>query len=238
MLDPELQQRFARQCAEAAFGYSAAGTAAYAAFADQVLNFWSSILQPAPQPSKREPALWQWPIPLTTPSQPKTAAPSNPFAANPFMWALPGPVAPPAPKTPAMPTNPWEAMAQFADVMSGALTAMTAVPVKPATTKADPMSAWLAAFPFTPPTAAWPMAFMMISQGVPHAVAWPTAEANAAVMDAAETARRSIQKAFASYQSEGGHAAGGGVWPPMEMLTLFTAVPMNVGTMLTAMKLH
>jgi hypothetical protein len=100
------------------------------------------------------------------------------------------------------------------------------------------MAAWLTTFPFMPPTAAWPMAFMMMSQGVPQAVAWPTAEANAAVLDAAEIARRSIKQAFASYQSEGGHAAGGNVWPPTDMLTLFAAVPLNVGTMLTAMKLH
>lgn len=229
MLDPELQQRFARHCAEAAFGYSAASTAAYAAFADQVLNFWKAVLQP-PAP-KAEPELWRWPVPLS-PSPGKPAAP-----ANPFMWALPQPVAP-MPKAPALPTNPWEAMAQFAEVMSGALTTMSSTPVKPLKSATDPMSAWLTAFPFTPPTAAWPMAFMMISQGVPHAVAWPTAEANAAVIDAAEVARRSISKAFASYQSESGHAAGGNTWPPVEMMTLFAAVPFNVGTLLTAMKLH
>ena len=40
MIDPDLQQRFARRCTDAAFGYSTAGTAAYAAMADQVLNFW------------------------------------------------------------------------------------------------------------------------------------------------------------------------------------------------------
>lgn len=238
MLDPELQQRFARHCTEAAFGYSNASTAAYAAFADQVLNFWTSVLQPTPP--KREPQLselWRWPVPLSPAPAPAPAASSALF--NPFAW-LPQPPAPtpPAPKAPAMPTNPWEAMAQFAEVMSGALTAMSSTPVKPLRSASDPMTAWLTAFPFTPPTAAWPMAFMMMSQGVPHAVAWPTAEANAAVIDAAEVARRSIKQAFASYQSEGGHAAGGNTWPPVDMLTLFTAVPLNVGTLLTAMKLH
>ncbi len=229
MLDPELQQRFARHCTEAAFGYSAATTAAYAAFADQVLSFWTSVLQPAPP--KREPELWRWPVPLAPPSAPAKAD------FNPFMWALPQPVAP-APKAAALPTNPWEAMAQFAEVMSGALSAISGTPVKPLSSPKDPMTAWLTAFPFAQPTAAWPMAFMMMSQGVPHAVAWPTAEANAAVLDAAEIARRSISKAFASYQSESGHAAGGNVWPPVEMMTLFAAVPLNVGTLLTAMKLH
>ncbi len=234
MLDPELQQRFARRCAEAAFGYSNASTAAYAAFTDQVLNFWTSVLQPTPPKRELEP--WRWPVPLTPAPSP---APSPAALFNPFAWLPPlAAPAPPPPKAPAMPTNPWEAMAQFADVMSGALTAMTSTPVKPLRSRSDPMTAWLSAFPFTAPTAAWPMAFMMISQGVPQAVAWPTAEANAAVLDAAEVARRSISQAFASYQSEGGHAAGGNVWPPIDMLTLFAAVPLNVGTMLTAMKLH
>jgi hypothetical protein len=231
MLDPELQQRFARHCTEAAFGYSAASQAAYASFADQVLNFWTAVLQPTPP--KREPEAWRWPVPLAP--TPSPAAANALF--NPFAW-LPQPPAPPAPKPPAVPTNPWEAMAQFADVMSGALTAMTSMPVKPVASPANPMTAWLTAFPFTPPTAAWPMAFMMMSQGVPHAVAWPTAEANAAVMDAAEVARRSINKAFASYQTESGHATSANPWPAADMLTLFAAVPLNVGTMFTAMKLH
>lgn len=232
MLDPELQQRFMRHCTDAAFGYSAAGTAAYAAFADQVLNFWTSALQP-PTP-KRGPELWRWPVPLSP--SPAPATPANPFAW-PFAWALPQAPAPVS-KPVSLPSNPWEAMAQYAEAMSGALSAMSGTPVKPVASPANPMTAWLTAFPFMPSTAAWPMAFMMMSQGVPHAVAWPTAEANAAVLDAAEVARRSIKNAFASYQSEGGHAAGGSVWPPIEMLTLLAVVPLNVGTMLTAMKLH
>lgn len=228
MLDPDLQQRFARRCAEAALGYSAASTAAYAAFTDQVLNFWSNVLQ-AP-PAKREPDPWRWPVPLAA----SQASPSEtPF--NPFAWALPQP--PPKPAAPSLPTNPFEAMEAFANAMSGALSAMSSTPVKPITGAANPMSAWLTMFPFTPPSAAWPMAFMMMSSGVPHAVAWPTAEANVAVLDAAEVARRSIKKVFASYQSEGGYAAGGNAWPPIEMLTLMAVVPFNVGTMFAALRM-
>lgn len=235
MLDPELQQRFARRCAEAAFGYSAAGTAACAAFADQVLGFWSSLLQPpAPPKPKAELDLFRWPLPLVPAPAP---APAPPALFNPFAWALP-PAPPAPPKTPSLPTNPWEAMAQFAEVMGNAMSAMSPTPVRPAPTPTNPMSAWVAAMPFTPPAAAWPMAFMMMSSGVPHAVAWPTAEANVAVLDAAETARRSVKQAFASYQTESGHAAGGGVWPPVDMLTMFAVVPLNIGTLLTAMKLH
>lgn len=240
MLDPELQQRFARHVTDAAFGYSAATTAAYAAFADQVLSFWSAALLPPASPKREAPARlqpqpWQWPVPLSPPASPRLPGPTE--FANLFSWPVPQPVEP-QPKAPSLPMMPWDAMAQFAEVMSGALSRMTSTPVQPARSSNDPITAWLTAFPFPLPTAAWPMAFMMISQGVPHAIAWPTAEANAAVLDAADVARRSIQKAFASYQTESGHAAGGNVWPPAEMLTLFAAVPLNVGTMLTAMKLH
>jgi len=241
MLDPELQQRFARQCADAAFGYSAAGTAACAAFADQVLNFWKAVLQPGEAPARSvqsSPFPWPmppWPMPM--PMAPQPLVPS-PVAQTPFSWMLPQP-APRAPKAPPLPSNPWEALAQFADAMSGALAAMSAMPVKTAAGPSNPMAAWLTSFPFAaPPTAAWPMAFLMMSSGVPHAVAWPTAEANAAVLDAAETARRSISEAFASYRTEGGHTAGASMWPPMEALTLMAAVPLNIGTMLTAMRLH
>jgi hypothetical protein len=230
MLDPELQQRFMRHCTNAAFGYSAASTAAYAAFTDQVLGFWTSVLQPSPP--KREPEPWSWLLPFGQPSTSSSTA-----LANPFAWALPQPP-PPVAKAPSLPTNPWEAMAQFAEAMSSTLSTMSGAPIKTVASTANPMTAWLTAFPFAPPTAAWPMAFMMMSQGVPHAVAWPTAEANAAVLDAAEVARRSMKSAFASYQSESGHAAGGGTWPPVEMLTLMAAVPLNIGTLLTAMKLH
>jgi hypothetical protein len=226
MLDPDLQRRFARHCADAAFGYSAATTAAYAAFADQVLNFWSGVLQP--EAAKREPDLWRWPVP--TPAKPAASA------ANPFAWMLPA-VRPAAAPAPALPTNPWEAMAAFADAMSTTLSAMSATPVKSVTGPANPMTAWLSLFPFAAPSPAWPMAVIMMSSGVPQAVAWPTAEANVAVLDAAEVARRSIKKAFASYQTDGGHAAGGNVWPPLEMLTLMAVVPLNIGTMFTAMRM-
>jgi hypothetical protein len=230
MLDPDLQQRFTRGCTDAAFGYSAASTAAYAAFADQVMNFWSGVLQPP----RREPEIWRWPVPMApTPAL-------APFAM-PFAWALPQ-----APVPAPLPANPWEAMTAFASAMSSALGAMSAPAPKslanpfamPVTNPmANPMSAWLAMFPFASPPSAWPMAFMMMSSGVPHAVAWPTAKANAAVLDAAGAATQSIRKVFASYQTEGGHAASPGTWPHADMLTLMTMVPLNVGTMFTALRM-
>ncbi len=228
MLDPDLQRRFARHCTDAAFGYSAATTAAYAAFADQVLNFWSGVLQP--EPAKREPDLWRWPLPTAEAAKPAA------LSMNPFAWMLPAP-APVAPKVPSLPTNPWEAMAAFADAMSATMGTMSSTPIKSIAGPTNPMAAWLSMLPFATPSPAWPMAVVMMSSGVPHAVAWPAAEANVAVLDAAEVARRSIKNAFASYQTEGGHAAGGNFWPPMEMLTLMAVVPLNIGTMFATMRM-
>ena len=81
------------------------------------------------------------------------------------------------------------------------------------------------------------MAFMMMSSGVPHSVAWPTAEANAAVMDAADAATQSIKQVFASYRTDGGHARRRRRWPQTDMLTLVALVPLNVGTMLAALRM-
>ena len=231
MLDRDLQQRFASRCTDAALGYSAASTAAYAAFADQVLNFWSSVLQPSASKPPPGPLSWNWPVPLAPPAP---AAPQfNPF--NPFDWMVPA-APPPKPAAPALPTNPWEAMSAFAEAMSGALSAMSATPVRPLAPAANPMAAWLTTLPFASAPASWPMAFMMISSGVPHTIAWPTAEANAAVLEAADAATQSIKQVFASYHSEGGHASSHGTWPPTEMLTLIAMLPLNVGTMFTALR--
>ena len=169
-------------------------------------------------------------------SRPPPTPPSMPLF-NPFAWMLPPPPPPPKPAPAAMPTNPFEAMAAFANAMSGALSAMSATPVRPLSQSTNPMMAWLTTLPFASAPASWPMAFMMMSSGVPHAVAWPTAEANAAVMDAADAATQSIKKVFTSYHTEGAHAASRGPWPPTNMLTLMAMVPMNVGTMFTARRL-
>ena len=255
MLDPQLQQRFARSCAEAAFGYSAASAAAYAAFADQVLGFWSSVLRVSPANAEPRSELWRWPMPLGPadflPSPAPPPAPASPFAGlpfNPFAWALPAAPqpAPPPPQNPfanplmanSMMAAPMAAMAMFAEAVTGAMSAMSGAPVKSIVDTANPMTAWMSMLPFAKQSAAWPMAVVMMSSGVPHAVAWPTAEANVAALDAAEAARQSFKQALAGYQSDDGRAAGGNAWPPQaNFLTLMAMVPLNIGTMFTALKL-
>jgi hypothetical protein len=75
----------------------------------------------------------------------------------------------------------------------------------------SPFDVWLNMMPLRGGPAAWPMAFFMLSAGVPKSVAWPTAEANAAMMEAAEVASEQLRTVFASYRSDGGHAAAANV---------------------------
>lgn len=86
MVDQHLQERFTRHCTDAAFGYATAATAAYAAFADQVLSFWANALQPSNRREPQQPAFaWSWPV---------APSPPAPAAWNPFAWAVPQSFAP------------------------------------------------------------------------------------------------------------------------------------------------
>jgi len=78
--------------------------------------------------------------------------------------------------------------------------------------------AWFDMFPLKGSPACWPMAYTMMTMGVPRTVAWPTAEANVAVIEATETARQQIKKSFASYRSTGGHATAQIAFPGQLML--------------------
>jgi hypothetical protein len=200
MLDTRLQERFTRGCTDAAFGYTAATTAAYAAFADQVFGFWAGVLEPdRRQPAPVPTTVWGWPVPA--PRQEPAILPFFPFA-----WATPQRQSAPA-----------------IDPFAGANAAF---------------SAWLDMFSYAAaPPAAWPMAFMLIASGVPRSVAWPTAEANVAVMDAADAAAVSVQRVMSSYRSDGGHAVARPSWPPTHFMMLAMLVPLNVSTMLTSLRM-
>lgn len=58
-----------------------------------------------------------------------------------------------------------------------------------ATASRSPFDLWFDMLPVQGSPAAWPMAVAMLSAGVPKSVAWPTAEANVAMMSAAEAAK-------------------------------------------------
>jgi hypothetical protein len=70
----------------------------------------------------------------------------------------------------------------------------------------SPVAAWWAMFPLNGNPASWPMAYGLMTAGVPSSIAWPTAEANAAAIDAAEAASDALDAAFATYRTESGFA--------------------------------
>lgn len=70
--------------------------------------------------------------------------------------------------------------------------------------------AWWGLFPLEGNPASWPMAYAMMTAGVPRNVALPVAEANVAALDAVDAAQTSINRAFSAYGPEGRSAA-----PPM-----------------------
>jgi hypothetical protein len=69
-----------------------------------------------------------------------------------------------------------------------------------------PMRAWWGMFPLEGNPASWPMAYSMMTAGVPRAVAVPAAEANVAAMEAADAAKASMDRVFSSYRSDSGFA--------------------------------
>jgi hypothetical protein len=100
---------------------------------------------------------------------------------------------------------------------------------------ASPFAAWCGMLPITASPAVWPMAIMLMSAGVPRSVAWPTAEANVAVMDAADAAAVSVKQVFASYPTGGGHAVTS-LWPPNSFMTLAAFSPFNINAMMAAFR--
>lgn len=97
----------------------------------------------------------------------------------------------------------------------------------------NPMGVFLFMFCLVPlrgAPASWPFAQMMIDSGVPREVAWPTAEANAAVIDAAEVATQGFHKVLVACQTGSGFASS----LPSAMLTpmpgAFGAYPMMAAT--------
>lgn len=178
MLPPvstELQTRFARSCTDAAFGYARAASAAYAAMADQTLDFWANA---AKRPSSSTPASSYY---VSAPR--RMAAPSIPMTPFDFFQM----------------SNPWSDASRAAFA---------------------PVAAWWGLAPFQTNPMSWPMAHAMMTAGVPRNVALPAAEANVAVMDAANAATASVTQVFSSYRSEGGFAMSPQVVSPRNNLML------------------
>ena len=75
------------------------------------------------------------------------------------------------------------------------------------------------------------IAFMLIGYGMPHSVAWPTAKASVAAMDAADAAAVSVRQVFSSYRTDGGHS-GQHLWPAAQIMMLSALGPIGFAAML------
>lgn len=188
--------------------WSNAATALGAASA-QSLSMWTHALSPPARPRQSS---WY----AAQPSLPGFPAFDAALQAQRAFFS-------PAPANP----NPWsafpglDALWRMPSAMASAGTPWTAM-TPPAGPFAWPASfasvnPWLAFSPFQIPRAHWPMAFFLISAGVPDKVAWPAAEANAATLRAVEAAQSSARQIFSSYRSDGGHAASPVIAPPLLM---------------------
>ena len=182
-IQSDLSQRFAKSYATAAFGYARAASAAYAAFADHTLDFWSKATQATVHEERQRPRLQ-----LVSGPRPYRSAVTESSVATTQPMDLVGM------------TNAWAASPMFA-----------------------PVRAWWSLFPLQGNPASWPMAYAMMTAGVPRAVALPTAEANVAAMDAADAATASIDRAFSSYRSDSGFAVAQIVSPKTWLSALMLA---------------
>lgn len=165
-LDSDLSRRFAKSYATAAFGYARAASAAYAALANQTLDFWTNRASEAANDDRfGRPSFVSGPRPYRSAYSPTTEREASPAADFVRM------------------TQAWAASPMFA-----------------------PMRAWWGLFPLEGNPASWPMAYSMMTAGVPRSVALPAAEANVAAMDAAQVATATVDRAFSAYRSESGFA--------------------------------
>lgn len=123
------------------------------------------------------------------PPRPETSAES---------WFRPGPVRNALLPQPATPQT-W-AFPRFDPASLG-----HASPFTPAAFP-SPFAFWFSMFPLKGPPASWPMAFGLIASGVPQAIAWPTAQANMSMLDAADAAKTAVDTMLATCSS--GNANG------------------------------
>jgi hypothetical protein len=203
MMDGRSRQRFADGCAQASAGYAAAATAACTNVALQMFDFWSTALEG-----------------LTDQSQP--APPDSARAST--------ATAPESPTKPSVDAEPAFGLS-FADWCPFPwLDQRRMASLAEIDFSTPPILAWMSmanGFPLRGPSTSWPIAQAMIDSGVPRKVAWPTAEAHAAALDAADAASHGLRQILASYQSQGGYAMVTRSLTPSVVATTLTVMMMN-----------
>ncbi|MEW5964907.1 MAG: hypothetical protein AB1749_15260 [Pseudomonadota bacterium] len=77
------------------------------------------------------------------------------------------------------------------------------------------------------PLGAWPMALWMVALGMPQSVALPTARANAAALEAAQTAANAAST-FVSFRSDSGHALAEVISPAKPLAAVTAMAPLGM----------
>ncbi|MEQ1576844.1 MAG: hypothetical protein ABL894_04255 [Hyphomicrobium sp.] len=193
-------ERIANCCSEAMFGYAEAATAMWWGVANEAIDACGRAVKAAAPEAEAKPTSW------FNPNADSAAyygqSPAN-FARKSSAQGFPDPMA-------------WLGLfAAPSSALPGAMS-LFSNPVVPAV---NPFEVWFNMFPLRGGPAAWPMAFFMLSAGMPKSVAWPTATANAAMMEAAEVATGQMQSAFSSFRSDSGYASAANFngWGPAAM---------------------
>lgn len=208
MLDFDLQMRFWRSTQDAMFGFASAAIAATTTWQENASRGYTPYRQPPPF----NPMTW-W-----TAFLPQSQF-NTPFGfggrdfGSPFFQFAP-----------SMSSWPMAEMASPAALWN----TMTCAFAQPATANlayADMFKNfwnWSQAWqPFPWTMYQYPMTAMLMSTGMPYAVAEPTARASAATFDAVDAARQQANNIFSAYRSDGGHAVAQLIhWPMAVMLAL------------------
>lgn len=210
MIDPSTAKRIGDSCTEAAQGYCVATGAAYAAVATAWFQTVIETLEAVrPGRSEAEPPKSWYRHPDHIDLMPRAGAVTSwPNAA---FQAFNGTAAS-AGKTTTLPFDVFTAMARanpFAAAIMAAAETPAASASGPRTAWSEtgrseiptwplmaPLPGWWSFRATRHPAVTWPMAYGMTLAGVPNPVAWPMAEANAAALDAAQTAMHAFGSAF------------------------------------------
>ena len=166
MPDSRLQARLTENYTDAATNYATASMAALSEMTASAMSFWLPQASPNPKPAGRRDHL---------------------------SWYDGGRYSSSRDEASDM-TNPWAGLNMWTSAMSTAMQPSTSAPAMMAMAMSfTPFAMWWG-YAMRGPTFAWPMAYTMIASGVPESVAWPTAEANAAVLDAPTRCKSSCNR--------------------------------------------
>lgn len=203
MIDPNLQMRFWRNFTDAMFHSTDAALAAAAEWQKDMLD--AGKAQKA-IPTKTQLPTPFWPMSFFDSPTSKRVASGSPMACF-------------APWAAVADGNAFSMMTQWANVYRDAMTAMG--PNGPYAQIAKTFAPY---FPWPAVTWAYmqtPLTAMLVSSGMPYAVAAPSAMASTCAMDAADAAREQMELVYASYRTDGGHAAAQLIMLPWTLAASF-----------------